>query len=46
MGRAQQERPRETLALNSPIGMRSYQQARRILSKAAQGLTVLDTLPD
>jgi hypothetical protein len=32
--------------LNSLIGMRSYQQSRRILSKATQELTVLDTLPD
>jgi biotin operon repressor len=33
-------------ALNSLIGMRSYEQVRRILSKATQELTVLDTLPD
>jgi len=33
-------------ALNSLIGMRSYQQVRRILSKATEELTVLDTLPD
>ena len=32
--------------LNSLIGMRSYQQVRRILSKATQELTVLDALPD
>ncbi len=32
--------------LNSLIGMRSYQQVRRILSEATQELTVLDTLPD
>ena len=32
--------------LNSFIGMRSYQQVRRILGKATQELTVLDTLPD
>jgi hypothetical protein len=32
--------------LNSLIGMRSYQQVRRILSKATQELTDLDTLPD
>jgi biotin operon repressor len=32
--------------LNSLIGMRSYQQSRRILSKATEELTVLDTLPD
>ena len=31
--------------LNSLIGMRSYEQVRRILSKATQELTVLDTLP-
>ena len=33
-------------ALNSLFGMRSYEQVRRILSKATQELTVLDTLPD
>jgi hypothetical protein len=33
-------------ALNSFIGMRSYEQNRRILSKAIQELSVLDTLPD
>jgi biotin operon repressor len=32
--------------LNSLIGMRSYQQTRRILSKATAELTVLDTLAD
>jgi hypothetical protein len=32
--------------LNSFIGMRSYEQNRRILSKAIQELTILDTLPD
>ena len=32
--------------LNSLIGMRSYQQVRRFLSKATEELTVLDTLPD
>ena len=32
--------------LNSLIGMRSYEQVPRILSKATQELTVLDTLPD
>jgi DNA-binding IclR family transcriptional regulator len=32
--------------LNSLIAMRSYQQSRRILSKATEELTVLDTLPD
>jgi hypothetical protein len=31
--------------LNSLIGMRSYQQVRRILDKATEELTVLDTLP-
>ena len=33
-------------ALNSLIGMRSYEQVRRILSKATQEMTVLDSLPD
>jgi DNA-binding IclR family transcriptional regulator len=32
--------------LNSLIGMRSYEKNRRILSKALQELTILDTLPD
>jgi DNA-binding IclR family transcriptional regulator len=32
--------------LNSLIGMRSYQQVRRFLSKATEELTVLDTLTD
>jgi DNA-binding IclR family transcriptional regulator len=32
--------------LNSLIGMRSYQQVRRILSEAGEKLSVLDTLPD
>jgi DNA-binding IclR family transcriptional regulator len=32
--------------LNSRIGMRSYRQVRRILSEAANELSVLDTLPD
>ena len=32
--------------LNSLMGMRSYQEARRILSKATQELIVLDKLPD
>ncbi len=32
--------------LNSLIGMRSYQQVRRILRNATEELTVLDTLPD
>jgi hypothetical protein len=36
----------EDKALNSLIGMRSYQQIRRLLSKAGEELTVLDTLPD
>ena len=32
--------------LNSLIGMRSYEQVRRILSKTKHELTILDTLPD
>jgi len=32
--------------LNSLFGMRSYEQVRRLLGKAAEQLTVLDTLPD
>jgi DNA-binding IclR family transcriptional regulator len=32
--------------LNSLIGMRSYQQVRRILSEATEKLSALDTLPD
>jgi hypothetical protein len=32
--------------LNSLIGMQSYQQVRRILSKATEELFVLDTFPD
>jgi hypothetical protein len=32
--------------LNSLIGMRSYQQIRRLLSKAGEELSALDTLPD
>jgi biotin operon repressor len=32
--------------LNSLIGLRSYEQVRRILRKATQELTVLDSLPD
>ena len=32
--------------LNSLMGMRSYQQVRRILSEATTELSVLDTLPD
>jgi hypothetical protein len=33
-------------ALNSLLGMRSYRRIRRLLEKAAEELTVLDTLPD
>ena len=33
-------------ALNSLIGLRSYQQVRRILSEAVKELSVLDALPD
>jgi CRP-like cAMP-binding protein len=33
-------------ALNSLLGLRSYQQIRRLLEKAADELTILDTLPD
>jgi biotin operon repressor len=33
-------------ALNSLIGMRSYQQNRRLLSEATKELSILDTLPD
>jgi hypothetical protein len=33
-------------ALNSLLGMRSYRQIRRLLDKATDELTVLDTLPD
>jgi hypothetical protein len=32
--------------LNSLIGTRSYQQVKRVLSKATQEVTILDTLPD
>jgi len=32
--------------LNSLVGMRSYNQIRRILRKAAEELAVLDRLPD
>jgi len=32
--------------LNSLIGMRSYQQLRRMMNKATEELSVLDTLPD
>jgi hypothetical protein len=32
--------------LNSLIGLRSYQQVRRVLSEATNDLTILDTLPD
>jgi hypothetical protein len=31
-------------ALNSLMGMRSYQQIRRLVGKAGEELTVLDTL--
>jgi DNA-binding IclR family transcriptional regulator len=33
-------------ALNSLIGLRSYQASRRLLSGATEELTYLDTLPD
>jgi DNA-binding IclR family transcriptional regulator len=33
-------------SLNSLIGMRSYEQVRRFLRKAAAELTILDTLAD
>jgi DNA-binding IclR family transcriptional regulator len=33
-------------ALNSFIGVRSYQTSRRLLKRATEELTVLDTLPD
>jgi DNA-binding IclR family transcriptional regulator len=33
-------------ALNSLLGIRSYRQIRRLLEKAAEESTVLDTLPD
>ena len=33
-------------ALNSLLGMRSYQQIRRLLEKASEELTALDTSPD
>src|ERR1043165_540204 len=33
-------------ALNSLMGLRSYQHIRRILGKSADELTVLDALPD
>jgi hypothetical protein len=36
---------RDTM-LNSLMGMRSYQQIRRMIAKAGEQLTVLDTLPD
>ena len=32
--------------LNSLMGLRSYQQVRRLLSQATEELAVLDTLPD
>jgi hypothetical protein len=34
------------MKLNSLIGMRSYLQIRRMISKATEELTVLDTFPD
>lgn len=36
----------EEKALNSLVGMRSYQQMRRILRTATDELTILDALPD
>jgi biotin operon repressor len=36
----------EEKALNSLVGMRSYQQMRRILRTATDDLAVLDALPD
>jgi biotin operon repressor len=33
-------------ALNSLIGLRSYQQIRRILGRTSEELTILDALPD
>jgi hypothetical protein len=36
----------EEKALNSLVGMRSYQQVRRVLRRATEELAVLDTLPD
>jgi DNA-binding IclR family transcriptional regulator len=33
-------------ALNSLLGMRSYQHIRRLLKEATDELTILDTLPD
>ena len=33
-------------ALNSLLGMRSYRQIRRLLDRAADELSLLDTLPD
>jgi hypothetical protein len=32
--------------LNSLLGVRNYQQIRRVLNKSGEELTVLDTLPD
>jgi DNA-binding IclR family transcriptional regulator len=32
--------------LNSLLGMQSYRHVRRLLSKAIEELTILDTLPD
>ena len=36
----------EEKALNSLVGMRSYQQVRRILRTATDDLAILDTLPE
>ena len=36
----------EEKALNSLVGMRSYQQMRRILRTATDELAILDALPD
>jgi hypothetical protein len=33
-------------ALNSLLGLRSYEQIRRLVDKAADEMTILDTLPD
>jgi DNA-binding IclR family transcriptional regulator len=32
--------------VNSLVGMRSYEQVRRMMNKATQELTALDPLPD
>jgi DNA-binding IclR family transcriptional regulator len=34
------------MTLNSPIGMRSYQQVRSILNRATAELAILDILPE